>query len=405
MNFDKLNELVSIPKKTDVSKSIRKEFKTEISALLKEEGFSENTEKYLWAGFSFCGAEPLFDYLFAHSKDEQVKVLDAMFRTSTFVKNEKSNAFKMCISLLVYELNFDSKNYEIIERLVRACTWKYRRKDGSISKDNTKIVEKYFVTVLSSKVSFPQWEALSLKENVVKEFCSYMLSVCQEINNSKLELQLQGIVEWLNSFSSDKKEGTNKVLTAAPATECNDEPANVESSEEKNKPNKESEGHVSTSNNTSGASLFAMAAQLKEISALIFAAAEENTKIKRSYVAVKTEKEELQQKVKELELAVAEQEKALKQLQSDCLTKDNEIEGQKAEIEKLKTVISVYSEDKQSSMDGQLNAIASKLKAEYVEFNDALEYDMTVEIGEMLREQLGRIFKILSKAGINMVGR
>ena len=44
MNFDKLNELVSIPKKTDVSKSIRKEFKTEISALLKEEGFSENTE-------------------------------------------------------------------------------------------------------------------------------------------------------------------------------------------------------------------------------------------------------------------------------------------------------------------------------------------------------------------------
>ena len=171
------------------------------------------------------------------------------------------------------------------------------------------------------------------------------------------------------------------------------------------KPNKESEGHVSTSNNTSGASLFAMAAQLKEISALIFAAAEENTKIKRSYVAVKTEKEELQQKVKELELAVAEQEKALKQLQSDCMTKDSEIEGQKAEIEKLKTVISVYSEDKQSSMDGQLNAIASKLKAEYVEFNDALEYDMTVEIGEMLREQLGRIFKILSKAGINMVGR
>ena len=78
---------------------------------------------------------------------------------------------------------------------------------------------------------------------------------------------------------------------------------------------------------------------------------------------------------------------------------------QSCEIEKLKTVISVYSEDKQSSMDGQLNAIASKLKTEYSEFKDALDLEMTVEIGEILRDQLMRVFKILSKAGIDIESR
>lgn len=78
---------------------------------------------------------------------------------------------------------------------------------------------------------------------------------------------------------------------------------------------------------------------------------------------------------------------------------------QSCEIEKLKTVISVYSEDKQNSMDGQLNAIASKLKTEYSEFKDALDLEMTVEIGEILRDQLMRVFKILSKAGIDIESR
>ena len=76
-----------------------------------------------------------------------------------------------------------------------------------------------------------------------------------------------------------------------------------------------------------------------------------------------------------------------------------------SEVEKLKAVISVYSEDKQSSMDGQLNAIASKLKTEYSEFKDALDLDMTAEIGEILRDQLMRVFKILSKAGIDIESR
>ena len=56
-------------------------------------------------------------------------------------------------------------------------------------------------------------------------------------------------------------------------------------------------------------------------------------------------------------------------------------------------------------MDGQLNAIASKLKTEYREFKDALDLEMTVEIGEILRDQLMRVFKILSKAGIDIESR
>ena len=50
--------------------------------------------------------------------------------------------------------------------------------------------------------------------------------------------------------------------------------------------------------------------------------------------------------------------------------------------------------------DEQLNIIASKLSIEYKDFVDALEMEMTIELGENMREQLRTVFNILEKQGI-----
>ena len=86
---------------------------------------------------------------------------------------------------------------------------------------------------------------------------------------------------------------------------------------------------------------------------------------------------------------------------SDNQIKDKEIEKLKNEIEKQNSVLSVFSEDKQNAQSAQLNSIASKLRAEYLDFQDATEMEMTIDLGENLREQIKSIFKILSKSGIN----
>lgn len=175
MNYEKLEQLISIPKKTDASKATRREYKTEISKLLNEEGFSENAEKYLWSGFSFCGARPMFDYINSHKKEIQLKIIDSLFKCRTYSKNEKSNGFKMCISLLAYELNYNPDNLDIICMLIKSCIGKYKKKDGTISKDNTKIVEKYFVSIISEEAKLPDWNTINLTTGIICDFCKYLI--------------------------------------------------------------------------------------------------------------------------------------------------------------------------------------------------------------------------------------
>jgi len=88
-------------------------------------------------------------------------------------------------------------------------------------------------------------------------------------------------------------------------------------------------------------------------------------------------------------------------MKNDNASKEKEILILKEEIEKQKSVLSIYSSDKQNSLNEQLNVIASKLKTHFLNYKDALEMEMTPELGENLRNLVGDIFKTLVKAGID----
>ena len=392
MNFEKLEQLIVIPKKSDASKATREEFKNEMLSLLKEEGFSEQAEKYLWAGFSFCGAESLFDYLNSQTNEDQVKTIDELFKCVSYVKNEKSNGFKMCLSLLAYELKYCQDNLEIIGMLIKACVGKYKKKDGSISKDNTKIIEKYFVLTLATQTKLLDLNTLTIKPVIIHEFCRYIIETCATITGKKTEKQVAFVTEWLKS------------ALPKPAEETSKKPDDVTSVS-----NDTSEKLSSTSSETrdgsSNDSLFGIITQLKELSARLFSRAEESEKEKKANQSLKSAYKENIGKLKIAENTISELQNQLIEAEAKLDNQAKQLAESIAEIEKLKTVISVYSEDKQSSMDGQLNAIASKLKTEYSEFKDALDLDMTADIGEILRDQLMRVFKILSKAGIDIESR
>lgn len=393
MNFEKLDQLIAIPKKTDASKTTRKEYKAEISKLLKEEGFSENAEKYLWSGFSFCGAEPFFDFVNFQARENQPALVEKLLKCRTFVKNEKSNGFKMCLSLLAYELNYCPDNIEIIGMLIKGCVATYKKKGGSISKDNAKIIEKYFVLVLTPQSKLPNWNTICIKPIIINEFCNYIITTCSAITGNKSADKAKKAVAWLKSALPSS---TGDILPQKTTTVVSN--ASEKNPEAINNPNQQK-------NTAAVDSLFGIAAQLRDLFAQLYSFAEESEKAKRANASLIAENKEV---VKKLNTA----EDTISQLQEQLTTKEAELTSHKtqmselsSEIERLKTVISVYSEDKQSSMDGQLNAIASKLKTEYSEFKDALDLEMTVEIGEILRDQLMRVFKILSKAGIDIESR
>lgn len=392
MNFEKLDQLIAIPKKSNASKATRKEYKAEISKLLKEEGFSENAEKYLWSGFSFCGAEPFFDFVNFQARENQLALVEKLLKCRTFVKNEKSNGFKMCLSLLAYELNYCPDNVEIIGMLIKGCVATYKKKDGSISKDNAKIIEKYFVLVLTPQSKLPNWNTICIKPIIINEFCNYIITTCSAITGNKDAEKIKKVVAWLQSALPSSTGDISPQKTTAVSNASEKKP------ETTNNPNQQK-------NTATVGSLFGMAAQLRDLSAQLYSFAEESEKAKSANAALIAENKETAKKFNAAEDTISQLQERLTTKEAELTSHKTQMEELSSEIERLKTVISVYSEDKQSSMDGQLNAIASKLKTEYSEFKDALDLEMTAEIGEILRDQLMLVFKILSKAGIDIESR
>ena len=392
MNFEKLDQLISIPKKSDASKGTRKEYKAEISKLLQEEGFSENAEKYLWSGFSFCGAGAFFDFLNFQARENQPALVEKLLKCRTCIKNEKSNGFKMCLSLLAYELNYCPDNTEIIGMLIKGCVATYKKKDGSISKDNAKIIEKYFVLVLKPEINLPDWNTITVNSAIINDFCNYIIGTCSTITGSKSAENIKKIVAWLKSALPS---ATSDVSAKASDS--------TSSNTSENKP--ETTNAQNQQKNPVVGSLFGMAAQLRNLSLQLYSCAEETEKAKRETAALMAENKETAAKLRTAEDTILQLQEHVTAKEEELTAQISQVAELSSEIDKLKTVISVYSEDKQSSMDGQLNAIASKLKTEYSEFKDALDLEMTAEIGEILRDQLMRVFKILAKAGIDIESR
>lgn len=124
----------------------------------------------------------------------------------------------------------------------------------------------------------------------------------------------------------------------------------------------------------------------------------ELAKEKAEYLAAQTEIEKNKKTIASLKAQLSEVQRGNAELQVQSTTTHEE-------IERLNSILSVYSADKENAQREQLNSIAAKLRTEYRDFKDAENDEMTVDLGENFRFQLTQVFKILIKAGIDVEKR
>lgn len=78
------------------------------------------------------------------------------------------------------------------------------------------------------------------------------------------------------------------------------------------------------------------------------------------------------------------------------------VEKLKCEIDDRKQFTDTVARNREKQSEEQLNKLASKLRVDYRDFCDAKDIDMTIDLGENMREQLGAVFSILEKNGIKL---
>lgn len=75
---------------------------------------------------------------------------------------------------------------------------------------------------------------------------------------------------------------------------------------------------------------------------------------------------------------------------------------QKMEIDDRKQFTDTIARNREKQSEEQLNKLASKLRVDYRDFCDAKDIEMTIDLGENMREQLAAVFTILEKGGIKL---
>lgn len=430
MNFDILNELMEIPKKTEASKAKKKLYVEQIGLLLSENGISKDAVNYLKKGFSFAEAKPVVIYLQKLPKEQRSSEIAKLLSSDIFKGGDKLLAFRFSISLAAYSIKKLGDDQQLLWSLIKVVPFVSVNKEHKLLKDAPKIFEKCFLDVISDVAELPCIASSGLKDRCVTEFRRLIEELVNLVSPSYQEKALR-IREWVS--------GSPAVLQSAPSTDLsargserkevvsNDSSAPPKNADEgKTLPSAEVEIPTKKAAPLTQKELANVIAFLGEFAGRLEVTATEWYAEKRELYKAKEQIPELQERCRQLESQVENGKKRNEQITAELEQRSGTISNLQAQLlearetiarleknaedalaenTRLHSIISVYSSDKQSSQSEQLNAIASKLKSEYRDFMDVENEEMTIDLGNNFRCQIQSIFRILAKAGIDVERR
>lgn len=374
-----------------------------------------------------------FVYLFSYLIDyinEQNEVLEQSFHLMVFYsyKNEKNEKNKRVVNSIssnllpkvqkqgiMLDLKYikDKKEWIMIRDLFMTC---------ALESKNPKIIEKIYHWLKSSDNDMGNFTKEYLHAEVVK---LSDVSSSIEIKNKKKEeeqAQKQAIKpmtgEKINNKTNKSKEHRSDLKTDIEPMYDKSVNHNEQEFEENTKSDEDS-NHIYKGRefaNEDDIKDF-MIAISKKINNL-----ENKTNIGNNHILVlKNELNDIninisnfQNQFNKFQIIEQERESRIQELANnkrDLQIKNKELEERNEEllrhisvlgdkIEEQKEFTDTVKRNRKRQYDEQLNIIASKLSIEYKDFVDALEMEMTIELGENMREQLRTVFNILEKQGI-----
>jgi len=411
MDFAKLNELNSMTKKSDASQAKKNEFQNELFTLLVETGYDAIVEKYMFEGVSLGGVNAIYKYYITKSPEEKNQIMSAISTGALFVQNTKGAAFRVLVDLLMNTLNDSEKDLALLAFAIKNIPAKCKSKENKLWGDAGKTISKNLIFALILDTNLPAFEELNIKEAFIKEFKSIIAYTLSTIDTQ--EPWQTSAIEKFEKWIKPVERNIEVTMETAQMPSIKENKKAEVTPASAIKPLKRNE-------------LNDLSITLKSISDRLVATADQmqatdkgvNT-LNAKLSVVQSEYEAEKCKTSDLIDKVGQAQEELKQAQSknDSLSleifslndklkiMEHEISRLNEVIERQESVLSVYSADKQNAQVEQLNIIASKLRPEYLDFKNAINMSMSLDLGENLRQQLLSIFKILSKCGVDIERR
>lgn len=394
-------ELDAIVEATSSTSPTRKNKYRELwLAYVAEHGYDEAAENYLFDGYQLLAESTLAEYL--SSCDQPLAAYQDVLRGARFqgtvIAQDTIKKLGLHLALLA-GLLAQKKPDEQLLGAVAASTIRFSNKRGGMERLDQfpKMVNKFLVKPLRALEGQPvcSIRAFRMDDVLRKSFCKMIVeSIPEEV--ARLDApqflreckQLVGVDEAATEQEPDKHEKIIvRVAFAEPVVSVPD--ATKESVKEK-MPTPAAEDEAIKLRNE-------LAAQTKR--ADILAMKLEAAGKEREAATCKLE--EADAKNAELQKDVAAARTCAESLHAELARKDEQIETLHAEIASRKEDYDRLEATLSKQQQASLNRLAQDLSIVYADFQDAQALEMSVDLGENLRDELADVFHTLGKYGLH----
>lgn len=412
MDYSIIENLLKISKKSNAPKDKKEEFCDQYLELLKAEGYTEKSERYILEGFTFEGALPIAEFLVPLNSEERIKFLQTVMSGKRYKNNEKGFAFKFSVNILCRTLNLFPDDSSVIMALIKEIPKNAKNKEGKLYGDAEITIRNYFVkTFEPTKRLTPLYE-LQGNEHFTKNFRDFINTYISKMNSESSHPlgHLSELNKWLNptpeNISSNTVHATEKkpfgsqtstvCQTGLPKESLGNKPCNKNECKINNVDDiSDFFGNVEDYIKKMQSDNDLLKKNLEEYQKSSLKSNEEKEMLRRQNQSYKSKNSNL-----ENDLATK-----INQL-NNCEKQLKEYEGRNLELSKenatLQTIKNAYADDKRKSLEEQANQLALKLELEFSDFRDVENQNMTLELGENFRRQIQQIAKILKKSGIQI---
>jgi hypothetical protein len=224
------------------------------------------------------------------------------------------------------------------------------------------VLEDYLIEEIKTGVDLPDWSKLKISAEAIKIISEELLKITGK--NDKYERNLS-FKTWLNNGRSfaDAEIERLRIEEKLPKSRIKD--------------------------------LRSITDHYEEVEKNFKKAIYENDRLEKKVERQSKEILNLNGRKNELEYEISE-------LKKEILQKKELIHNTEAEIEEAKTLNKALNSLKKNDEEAMLKEIADALRTEYIDYIDSKDDPMDLELGEIYKEKIKNIFKILENNGVKV---
>jgi hypothetical protein len=362
-----LDELTESPQKSRANKDQKKRYADNMLLLLTVEGLSERSAGYLFDGFGLWRAEPFFEFLSRDTTD-RVSALREMLDNARS-GNRRDTPLKFMLNLLARCANARMKEKNlIINHIIEALPELSKKKNGGDYNNIDRSIADFFLRCLKQDFEMPSRRELSLSGGAFftdKRLEGAFAQLDDTEENNRL---IKKVRVWINGDDPESRTIPSKAAWIHTLDEIK---KYLESPE---------------------AQIKSPLRDLDEKNKRIIHLNKQIEALERDNASIKHENE----------AKISDLLEEIKNCKSHILRCEDDIALREREIEERKLLQQRDRADAKKSSEDFRGRLAHELRFDYIQFKNVLTAEMSSELGEIMRDRLKSIFKILAKNGLKI---